>query len=153
MFTIFLIIHISTGFICLITGVIAMTSRKTLGKHSLSGELYHWSYVFVFITTVVMSIIHWEDSAHLFYIGAFSYALAFIGYVAAKVRKKYWLRSHIGGMLGSYIGVVTATIVVNVPKIPVLNDLPPLLFWFLPTLIGTPLIFNVVKKYTLQMNS
>ena len=31
---------------------------------------------------------------------------------------------HIGGILGSYIGIVTATIVVNVPKVPVLNELP-----------------------------
>lgn len=58
-----------------------------------------------------------------------------------------WIGAHISGMLGSYIGIVTATIVVNVPKIPVLNELPLLLFWVLPTIIGTPLIFRVGNKY------
>jgi hypothetical protein len=124
-----------------------MSSRKKRGKHTLSGEIYHWSYVLVFITAVVMSIIHWEESAYLFYIGIFSYALALLGYLAPKIRWKNWLGSHIGGMLGSYIGIVTATIVVNVPKIPILNELPPLLFWLLPTIIGTPFIFRVGNKY------
>ncbi|RXJ04545.1 DUF2306 domain-containing protein [Anaerobacillus alkaliphilus] len=147
MFTIFLIIHIVTGFVCLVSGVIAMSSRKKTGKHSLSGEVYHWSYVFVFLTAVFMSMIHWEESAYLFYIGVFSYALAFLGYVASKKRWKNWIVSHIGGMLGSYIGIVTATIVVNIPKIPVLNEVPALLFWLLPTIVGTPFIFRVANKY------
>ena len=124
-----------------------MSSRKKKGKHTLSGEIYHWSYVLVFITSVVMSIIHWEESASLFYIGVFSYALALIGYLAAKIRWKNWVGFHIRGMLGSYIGIVTATIVVNVPRIPILNELPPILFWLLPTIIGTPFIFRVVNKY------
>ncbi len=147
MFHLFLITHIITGLVCLITGVVAMSSRKKKGKHTVSGEIYHWSYILVFVTAVVMSILHWEESAYLFYIGVFSYALALLGYLSAKIRWKNWLGSHIGGMLGSYIGIVTATIVVNVPKIPILNELPPLLFWLLPTIIGTPLIFKVGKKY------
>ncbi|MBD8071575.1 DUF2306 domain-containing protein [Bacillus sp. PS06] len=151
MFTLFLITHIATGIICLISGVIAISSRKKKGKHTISGEVYHWSYVFVFITTVIMSIIRWEESAHLFYIGVFSYSLALFGYLSSKKRWKNWLISHISGMLGSYIGIVTATIVVNVPKVPILNELPILLFWLLPTIIGTPLIFRVVNKYTPKM--
>lgn len=124
-----------------------MSSRKKKGKHTVSGEIYHCSYVLVFVTAVVMSILHWEESAYLFYIGLISYVLALLGYLSAKIRWKHWLGSHIGGMLGSYIGIVTATIVVNVPKIPILNELPPLLFWLLPTIIGTPLIFKVGNKY------
>lgn len=147
MFHIFLIAHIITGLVCLVTGVVAMASSKRKGKHTLSGEIYHWSYVSVFVTAVIMSIFHWEESAYLFYIAIFSYALALLGYLSAKMRWKTWLGSHIGGMLGSYIGIVTATIVVNVHKIPVLNELPPLLFWLLPTIIGTPLIFKVGEKY------
>jgi putative Ca2+/H+ antiporter (TMEM165/GDT1 family) len=147
LFNIFLITHIVTGVICLISGVTAMSSKKKRGKHTFSGEIYHWAYVLVFISAVVMSIVHWEDSAYLFYIGIFSYALALLGYSSSKMRWKNWLGSHIGGMLGSYIGIVTATIVVNVPKMPVLNELPSLLFWLLPTIIGTPFIFRVGNKY------
>lgn len=50
-------------------------------------------------------------------------------------------------MLGSYIGIVTATLVVNIHKIPYLNEFPVLIFWFLPTIIGTPFIVMVGKKY------
>ena len=124
-----------------------MSFKKKKGKHPLSGEIYHWSYVLVFISAVVMSVMHWEESAYLFYIGVFSYALALFGYLSAKMRRKNWLSGHIGGMLGSYIGIVTATIVVNIPKVPVLNELPVIIFWLLPTIIGTPFIYKVGLKY------
>lgn len=147
LFNVFLITHIVTGMICLISGIFAMSFKKKRGKHSVSGEIYHWSYVFVFITALVMSVIHWEKSQYLFYIALFSYGLALLGYLAGKKKWKNWIGAHIGAMLGSYIGIVTATLVVNIPSIPVLNELTILLFWFLPTIIGTPLIFKVGKKY------
>ncbi|WP_102348435.1 DUF2306 domain-containing protein [Bacillus sp. Marseille-P3661] len=147
MFNLVLFSHIATGFICLISGIFAMSAKKKKGKHTVSGEIYHWSYVLVFLSTVVMSIIHWEESAYLFYIGVFSYALALLGYLAVKIKWKNWLSNHIGGMLGSYIGIVTATIVVNSPRVPLLNEIPVLIFWFLPTIIGTPFIIKVGNKY------
>ncbi|MGM7703505.1 DUF2306 domain-containing protein [Pseudalkalibacillus sp. Hm43] len=143
----FLIVHIITGMICIIVGALAARARKRKGKHTLLGEVYHGSYVLVFITAVVMSIWNWNESAYLFYIALFSYGLALIGYLARKRMWKNWMRLHIGGMLGSYIGIITATIVVNIEKVPVLNELPVLLFWFLPTIIGTPMIARVTKKY------
>ncbi|OZM56831.1 DUF2306 domain-containing protein [Lottiidibacillus patelloidae] len=147
MFQLLLTIHIITGTVCLITGLIAMLSKKKKGKHTRSGEIYHWSYVIVFVTAVVMSIIYWEKSAYLFYIALFSYSFALMGYLAVKKKWKNWLGSHIGGMLGSYIGIVTATIVVNIPRIPLLNQLPIIIFWLLPTIIGVPLITRVGKRY------
>jgi uncharacterized membrane protein HdeD (DUF308 family) len=146
MFQILLFIHIITGTVCLITGLISMLSKKKRGKHTLSGELYHWSYVIIFLTAVMMAIMYWEKNAHLFFIALFSYSFALKGYLAAKHKKKNWLRSHIGGMLGSYIGIVTATIVVNIPRIPLLNELPLIIFWFLPTIIGVPLINRSIRK-------
>ncbi|MGE7667309.1 DUF2306 domain-containing protein [Ureibacillus composti] len=147
MFILFLITHIVTGFICLISGIFAMSYKKKKGKHTVSGEIYHWSYVLVFISSIVMSVMHWEESSYLFYIAIFSYSLALLGYLSAKKKRKNWLSKHIGGMLGSYIGIVTATIVVNIPKVPVLNELPVLIFWILPTIIGTPFIYKVGGKY------
>ncbi|WP_231687874.1 DUF2306 domain-containing protein [Bacillus sp. FJAT-27251] len=147
MFQLFLIMHILTGAVCLVSGLIAMASSKKKGRHTAAGEIYHGAYVLVFISAVVMSIIHWEESAYLFYIGIFSYSLALLGYVTAKRRWKNWIGMHIGGMLGSYIGIVTATIVVNISKVPVLNEIPVLIFWFLPTIIGTPLIIRVGNKF------
>ncbi|HSO56973.1 MAG TPA: DUF2306 domain-containing protein [Paenisporosarcina sp.] len=150
MFNIFLTIHIITGMICLLTGLLAGLSKKRRGKHTVIGEIYHGSFVFVFISAVVMSIMHWDESAYLFYIGVFSYLLAFLGYLSAKIRWKNWLGTHIGGMLGSYIGIFTATLVVNVNRIPVLNEFTVFWFWFVPTIIGTPIIFLIGKKYSPQ---
>jgi hypothetical protein len=144
---VFLTVHIIAGMVCLLTGLLAGLSKKRKGKHTAFGEIYHGSFVFVFISAVVMSIMHWNESAYLFYIGIFSYSLAILGYLSAKIRWKNWLGTHIGGMLGSYIGIVTATLVVNVHRIPVLNEYPVIWFWFLPTLIGTPIIFIIGRKY------
>jgi hypothetical protein len=147
MFGFLLVIHILAGTICLITGAVAAWARKRKGMHTIAGEIYHGAYVFIFITSITMAILHWEKSAYLFFIGIFSYGLALFGYLARKLRRRNWIAKHIGGMLGSYIGVITAVLVVNGPKIPVLNEIPPLLLWFLPTIIGTPLIARVGKKY------
>lgn len=143
----FLIIHILGGCICLLTGILAGLSKKQKGKHTIFGEIYHASYAIVFLTAVIMAILHWKESSYLFYIAIFSYLLALIGYLAAKFKKRSWLKKHIIGMMGSYIGIVTATLVVNVSKIPILNNLPTLLVWFLPTIIGTPIIVMVRRKY------
>lgn len=146
-FNIFLSVHIAAGIVCLVTGIFAAFSKKKRGKHTRFGEFYHGAYVVVFLTAVVTSIMHWEESAHLFYIALFSYGLALFGYLARKMQWKRWIVKHIGGMLGSYIGVVTAVLVVNVSRIPVLNELPVLVMWLLPTIIGTPIIAAVSAKY------
>ncbi|WP_270180905.1 DUF2306 domain-containing protein [Alkalihalobacillus sp. CinArs1] len=143
-----LAVHILAGTICLITGIGAMVFKKRKGKHTNVGQVYHASYVLVFITAVLMAIVHWQESQYLFYIALFSYGLALVGFLSVKKKKsKRWLTLHIGGMLGSYIGIVTATLVVNVSKIPVLNELPTIYYWFLPTIIGTPIIRMVGQRY------
>ena len=45
-------------------------------------------------------------------------------------RWKNWLHHHIRGMLGSYIGAVTALLVNVGIHIPLINLLPPIWFWF-----------------------
>ena len=59
------------------------------------------------------------------------------------VYKNYWLLAHIGGMLGSYIGAITAFVVNNSRVIP----LPNLVLWLGPALFITPLIFFEVNKH------
>ncbi|WP_342754381.1 DUF2306 domain-containing protein [Bacillus sp. PK3_68] len=137
MFLFILTVHIVTGFICLFTGLFAGFSNKKKGKHTISGEIYFWSYALFFLSALIMAITHWEESAYLFYIALFSFSFALIGYFSVKKKKRNWLNRHIAGMLGSYIGIVTATLVVNSPHIPFLNDIPILAIWLLPTMIGT----------------
>lgn len=147
MFYLLLTAHIAAGAVCLLTGPLAGFSKKRKGKHTILGLIYFWSYTLVFLSAVIMAIIHWEKSAYLFYIAFFSFSFALIGYFAAKQRKPNWISWHIGGMLGSYIGIVTATLVVNSSHIPIISNLPVLAVWLLPTIIGTPIIFKIGRKY------
>ncbi|GAA0440757.1 DUF2306 domain-containing protein [Lentibacillus halophilus] len=146
--TILLIIHIIAGSFCLLTGAVNFSVKKEKGYHTRIGEWYHSGYFVVFITSVGMAIINWSESAYLFYIAIFSYGLALFGYLARKMRWRGWLPMHIGGMAGSYIGIVTAVLVVNGADIPLINHIPSLLLWFIPTIIGTPIISMVNKRYS-----
>lgn len=55
--------------------------------------------------------------------------------------KNYWLLAHISGMLGSYIGAITAFTVNNYERIP----LPPIVLWLGPTVIIAPFIAYEIR--------
>ena len=55
------------------------------------------------------------------------------------VYRNYWLLAHIGGMMGSYIGAITAFVVNNSARIP----LPSVLLWLGPTVF---LVRGVILK-------
>lgn len=59
------------------------------------------------------------------------------------VYRNYWLLAHIGGMMGSYLGAITAFVVNNSARIP----LPAVFLWLGPTAFLTPLIIFEIKKH------
>ncbi|MEO6305155.1 MAG: hypothetical protein ABIP51_18495 [Bacteroidia bacterium] len=59
------------------------------------------------------------------------------------IYKNYWLLAHIGGMLGSYIGAITAFVVNNYKIIP----LPSVVLWLGPAAFLVPLIFYEINKH------
>ena len=58
----------------------------------------------------------------------------------------YWLKMHIGNMLGSYIGAITAFVVNQAEHIP----LPPIVLWLGPAAILVPIIVVELKKVKTQ---
>lgn len=54
----------------------------------------------------------------------------------------YWLKMHVGNMLGSYIGAITAFVVNQSEYIP----LPPVVLWLGPAVIIVPIIVVELKK-------
>jgi uncharacterized membrane protein len=54
----------------------------------------------------------------------------------------HWLQVHIGSMIGSYIGAITAFLVNQSAHIPI----PDVVLWLAPTAILTPLIALELKK-------
>jgi hypothetical protein len=147
-FSLLLIVHITAGTLCLFVGAIAMFSRKRKGVHTNIGEVYHFGYIIIFLTAVAMSIMMWSQLQYLFYIALFSYAQALYGYLARKLRWNNWLRKHISGMLGSYIGIITAVLVVNGKPFTSLTGIPQLFLWFIPAIIGTPCIILTINRFT-----
>jgi uncharacterized membrane protein len=128
-----LTIHIAAGTAGLILGPVAMFAGKRRGVHTRTGETYHWVVLAVAVSAIVLSILDWAEIWWFTLIALFSYSFALRGYLAAKRRPPGWIAAHISGQGGSYIALVTAFLVVNL-------DSEPLIAWFIPTIVGSPLI-------------
>jgi uncharacterized membrane protein YeaQ/YmgE (transglycosylase-associated protein family) len=134
-----LVVHIVAGTAGLILGPIAMTARKRRGRHTRAGGAYHWVMLAVCLSAAAMSLLDWQRIWWFLPIAVFSYANALLGYAAVNLRWRNWLAHHIAGMGGSYIALVTALLVVNVGP-------SPLIVWFVPSIVGTPLILWIVGR-------
>lgn len=144
-FKIFLYTHVLAGIVGLLIGPIAMFAEKTKGLHTKVGEAYFYLMSLVCLTAALLSILNWNQSWWLLLVAIFSFYFALKGYRAATNKKRDWLKKHISGMLGSYIAMTTALLVVNASLLP--TSIPNLIYWLLPTIIGTPLIRYTIKKH------
>jgi hypothetical protein len=147
-FKFFLSLHIIAGTIGLVIGPISGFAKKRKGLHTRVGFAYLIAMSILCLSACALAILNWKQSWWFLFVAAFSFSFALKGYLAAKRRGPSWMRSHISGMLGSYIAMTTALLVVNASKIPGYGTLPTVLWWILPTIIGTPLIVSVTKRYT-----
>jgi uncharacterized membrane protein YeaQ/YmgE (transglycosylase-associated protein family) len=116
-----------------------MRAPKRRGPHTRLGESYHWVILTVCVSATGLAILDWERIWWFLPIAAFSYGNALFGYLAVMRRRRGWLPRHIGGMGGSYIALITALLVVN------LGEALPIV-WFLPTIIGSPIIAWVINE-------
>jgi hypothetical protein len=57
------------------------------------------------------------------------------------------------GMGASYILMITAFYVDNGPNLPLWRELPPIAFWILPTLVGTPILLNALLRHPLARSA
>lgn len=144
-----LVMHILLGGIGLLLGPLAMQARKRPGLHTFAGEWYHWVMLGVCVTAGVLALLSWERIGWLLGVAVGSYALALLGYVAAKVRWKGWLKFHLAGQGGSYIALCTALLVINWATLTGVSGLAAPWPWLLPTLIGSPLIAWVSREVAL----
>jgi uncharacterized membrane protein len=132
--------HIAAGSAGLILGPIAMFAPKRKGVHTRTGEVYYYLFVVLFISALALALIDFSRAWWLALVGAFSYYFARKGYRAAKERGPGWLIRHVSGQGGSYIAMVTALIVVNTQSISTGGSPLFLVPWFLPTIVGSPII-------------
>ena len=151
-FLAFVAVHVAAGLIAVITGAIAMLSRKRLGRHPQAGTVYYWALSVVFATMSALAFSRWSDDYHLFILGLLAFIAATIGRTARRKLWPSWPRIHMTGMGVSYILMITAFYVDNGPNLPLWRELPPLAFWTLPTLIGAPILINAFFRHPLVRN-
>jgi hypothetical protein len=151
-----LIVHVLAGLTTAITGIVAFSMPKRRGRHPRWGERYLWAYTLVFLTATILSVQRWSVDAYLFFIALVGYGFALGGYAARRFRRerlmlyllgKNWVIAHIVGTIGSYIVLLTGFYVDNAHLIPLLNQLPQLTFWVLPTVFGIPFILLSISRF------
>jgi peptidoglycan/LPS O-acetylase OafA/YrhL len=145
-------IHILAGLLCVITGAIAMLSKKQPGTHPKSGNIFYIGLWVIFITASVIAFARWKEDYYLFFLGLVSFISAFIGRKALKEKWQKWSIWHITGMGISYIFLLIAFYVDNAKFLPVWKDLPPIIYWLLPLLIGVPIIIRTLLNHPLSRN-
>ena len=151
-----LVVHALAGLLTGVTGIMAFRAPKRPGRHDRWGIRYLWVYAVVFLTVVILSLQRWEADSSLFFLAVIGFGFALLGYGARRFRRelpvqcvlgKQWVVAHIIGMIGSYIVLWTAFYVDNAHLIPLLNRLPPLTFWVLPTLIALPFLVISLARF------
>jgi uncharacterized membrane protein len=144
-FLVFLAVHVVAALAAVITGAVAALSGKGTARHIRAGRWYFWAITVVFASATVLTIFRWRQDYKLFIIGAIAYAAAFIG---RRHRRKHRPGDgpHIIGMGVSYVAMLTAFYVDNGPHLPVWDRLPPLSFWFIPSLVGVPIIVRALNR-------
>ena len=151
-----LVVHALAGLTTGVTGVVAFSAPKRRGRHHRWGKYYLWAYSLVFLTATILSVQRWEADAYLFFMALTGYDFALAGYGARRFRRepwlmrllgKQWVVAHLVGMIGSYTVLWTAFYVDNAHLIPLLNRLPPLTFWVLPTVIALPFLVLSLSRF------
>jgi hypothetical protein len=133
-------IHVLLGLAAVIAGATAMLSKKGRGRHSYFGLIYFWCLFGVFITMSALAFTRWQEDYDLFILGALSFGAASLGRTVLRYRWRQWPRLHLSLMSTSYVLVITAFYVDNGKNLPLWRELPQIVFWLLPTLVGTPVI-------------
>ena len=128
-------VHVLLGIGAVVTGALAMLSKKGRGRHAGFGTGYFWCLLGVFLTMSTLSLMRWSEDYDLFILGAFSFGSAHFGRRCAGRYEPQWLRCHVTAMAFSYILMLTAFYVDNGKNLPLWRDLPLVAFWFLPSVL------------------
>lgn len=143
-------VHILAGLVCVVTGIVAIASEKRAGMHPICGTIYHWGLAVLVISAGFLASGNWTDDRLLFGLGVISFGASSLGRAARRRHWQNWVGTHIISMGCSFIAMLTAFCVEEGESLPGLSGLPRLTYWFLPALIGAPLIIRAVVRYGIR---
>ena len=139
LFLTILAIHVLVALVAVVTGVVAMLSRKGSPRHTRAGRWSFYAICAVFATATGLALLRWSETYYLFAIGAVAFTSSLIGVLHRK-RHRPGDTPHILGMGVSYIALLTGFYVDNGPNLPLWELLPSWAFWVIPAAVGAPLI-------------
>jgi hypothetical protein len=142
-------VHVAFGLTCVIAGAVAMLSAKRPGRHPRAGSVYFWSLAGVFLTAAALAFVRWAEDRVLFSLACLAFALCVAGREARRRRWRGWPRWHMSGMGLSYVVLLTAFYVDNGPNLPLWRNLPPIVYWLAPSLVGLPILFLALMRHPL----
>ena len=140
-------IHILAGLVCIVTGIVTMASEKRAGLHPICGTIYHWSLAVLVISAGFLAVAHCTEDGVLLALGVISFGASCLGRTARRRHWQSWVGTHIIFMGTSFIAMLTAFCLEEGKSSPGLSGLPRSTYWFLPALVGTPLIMRALFRY------
>ena len=128
----------------MVSGAGATLAEKGGRIHRRCGRAYLRALAVVWLSALGLVATRWPRFPHLLALAIVAATLAAAGYA---LRRRRSPTGHVVCMGASYVAMLTAFYVDNGPKLPLWSLLPPLVFWFLPSLIGAPVIFRAVRRH------
>jgi uncharacterized membrane protein len=142
----FVAVHVICGVVAVLCGAGAMVTRKGCRRHRGLGRLHLVALVGLGATAPVLAAVDWAHRWYLVVLGCVALGSAVAGWVAVRLRRPARIPVHIVGMGVGYIAVLTAFYVDNGPRLPLWDQLPVVVLWLLPGLVGGPLIVRAVRR-------
>lgn len=113
-----LALHVIAGSLGLILGPLAIWASRHGQLEGGAHSAYHWSVLAVCLTAAGLVALDLSALWWLLVLAGLSYALALLGFLAPRRRWRGWVRAYARGQGGSYIALVTASLVVSVEGPP-----------------------------------
>lgn len=135
-----LALHVIAGSLGLILGPVAIWASRRGELAGGAHSAYHCSVLAVCVTASGLVALDFRGLWWLLLLAGLSYALALLGFLAPRRRWCGWVGAYARGQGGSYIALVTASLVVSV------EGSAAVAAWVLPTLVGHPLIERRVAR-------
>lgn len=142
-----LAVHVTVSLAAVLSGAVAILSRKRERRHIRSGRWYHRSLVAASLTAIVLAVMRWRENYPLFILAIIALITVSIGVRLRARESEKSTRRHATLMSASYIAMLTAFYVDNGPHLPLWRLLPNLAFWLLPSAVGIPLLVFGLRRY------